>query len=416
MTAVLLALWWLGSGLVVTAMARVLRRARLVVVGPLLGGLGTLAVATNAPWAGPLSSTTGHSVELTRPAVGLLLAAGLSLAATLALAPRVDGGEAATIGAVAAASVVALAATGPAIWSIAVAVGVAVLAVRWVTRTPGRSTLASGRIACLGAASLLAAAPFLAAATPPGDPRQPIAGALLAAGEAALLGLLPIGGWAAALMARVRASDVAPWALVVAPVLLLVSVPLLASLPAGARSPFADVLLVLGTGSAVYGAWRGALAPATLRYRRLLLSDLALAAAGIGTGHAAATTGLLVVLVTHLLAAPLLLHGPRPGTHRAARLAWLALSGVLPAPSFWSRLLVFRALGGTSLLALGVACAAGVGLLVTAIRGMIDPLPAGATRTNDGVRLLGWGLAVATAAVGVAPAAIAVRIFGIGGG
>lgn len=413
MTPAQLAAVWIGTGVAAAVVGRWWRRA--VWSLPLLPTAATLGVIPASSWPGPAAAAGyGASLVLGRPGAGLLLLAGTSVATAFLLAPRLDGGEVLTTAVVAAASVVVLSATVPAVWSVAVAVAIGALALRWVAQTPGRPTLNGGRVACLGAAGLVAAAPFLAAPGPSGDPRGLLAGGLLGGGLATLLGLLPVGGWAVATVTRVRGADVAPWALLVAPALLLTALPLFAHLPPRTRTPAADTLLVLGLASGLYGGMRAALTGPAGRYRRVFLADLALGAAAVAGGHGGGHAGMLVLLVGHLLVAPLLLHRPRRGTTGAARVAWLTLSGLPPMPSFWGRLLVAQGLAPTSSLALGLALLAFVPLLVASLRGAIGPLgPVEGPTAGRSRAVVAWGVAVAAVALGAAPGGIAGRIFGI---
>src|SRR5207302_807595 len=214
------------------------------------------------------------------------------------------------------------------------AIAVATIAVRWITTAPHRATLATGRIAGLGAATLIAAAAFVPAAGPTLDARTALAGGCLAAGAATLLGLLPLGGWAAASTGLVRGADVAPWALLVAPTVLLGALALFPALPAGARNPFANVLLVMGLLSAVWGGLMALRTPEPARYGRLLLGLVA-SAALTGTAARALAGGwrpldaLPAPLVTRMLAwavaLGLLVLGLAPG--------WLTVQVFGPAVS-----------------------------------------------------------------------------------
>jgi hypothetical protein len=316
---------------------------------------------------------------------------------------------------VGAASVVALAATVPIVWSVAIATAVACIAIRWITSVPHRATLAAGRVAGLGAAALVAGAAFLPAAGSALDTRTALAGGCLAAGASALLALVPLGGWAAASTAVVRGADVAPWALLVAPTVLLDSGVLLPALPPGARNPFANVLLCLGVASALWGSLAALISPEPARYGRVLIADLALAAAGLGSTHAAGRLGGFVIVLTHLGAAPLLLHAARPGLGRQRRLAWLGICGLPPTPAFWGRYLVLLGLAAASWTTFLVGLAASAALLGTAARSL-----AGGWRPGQGtpaplaVRLIAWALALALLGLGLAPAALTGDVFGIG--
>jgi hypothetical protein len=406
---------WVAAGIAAVLLLPPLRRRRLAWAAPALAGLAGLATTSVGSWPGPAGSPAfGASVALGRPGLGLLVAAGIALAGTMALAPRLDGGEVLPACVAAAAVTVAMAATVAVVWSLGVAVAIGAVTVRWIAVAPGRSTLAAGRVAGLGAAALLGGATFLPVAGAAVDARTALTGALLAGGVAAIVALVPLGGWAAAAVGAVRGADLAPWALLVAPSLLLSVGVLLPGLPAPARSPFANVLLVLGLASALFGGAQALTGSASTRYGRLLIADLALAAAALGSGHQPGRLGGWVLILAHLCAAPLLLHPPRGGTVRQRQLTWLALSGLPPSPAFWGRFLVLEALAATSGVALTAGLLAGTGLVAAAVRSLVEPPPpeAEAPAATPGLQALAWAAAFAAVAVGFAPAAIAARIFG----
>ena len=413
MTPLLLAAVWAGGG-VAAALVAPLRRRGLAWTVPAIAGACALAVSTAVPWPGPAASARyGATLALGRPAVGLLVAAGIALALTLALAPRLDGGEVLTACAAGAACAIALAATVPIVWSVALAIAVATIAIRWITTAPHRSTLAAGRIAGLGAAALIAAAAFLPAAGPTLDARTALAGGCLAAGAAALLALLPLGGWAAAATGVVRGADIAPWALLVAPTVLLGAFALFPALPPGARNPFQNVLLVTGLLSAVWGGLMALRTPEPARYGRVLIADLALGAAGLGSTHGPGRLGCFVLVLTHLGAAPLLLQSARSALDRQRRLAWLGLSGLPPTPAFWGRYLVLLGLSAANADALLLGLVASAALTGTAARALaggwraLDALPAPLA-----TRMLAWAVALGLLVLGLSPEWLTVQVFG----
>lgn len=415
MNPLLLAGIWIAVGVAAMVLLPPLRRRRLAWVAPAAAGLAGLATASVGAWPGPAgSSGFGATAALGRPGLGLLVAGGIALAGTMALAPRLDGGEVLPACIAAAAVTVAMAATVAVVWSLGVAVAVGAVTVRWIAAAPGRTTLAAGRVAGLGGAALLGGATFLPVAGAAVDARTALTGALLAGGVAAIVGLVPLGGWAAAAVGNVRGPDLAPWALLVAPSLLLSVGVLLPGLPTPARDPFANVLLVLGLASALFGGAQALTGPAMTRYGRVLVADLALAAAALGTGYAPGHLGGWVLILTHLCAAPLLLHPPRDGTGRPRRLTWLALSGLPPSPAFWGRFLVLEALAATGGPALIAGLVAGAGLLAASVRALVEPAPAdaGVPAAPVPLRALAWAAALAVTAVGFAPAAIAGQVFG----
>jgi len=418
-SALALALVWIGAGVLAAALLPRLRLRRAAGLAPLAAGLSALAATRSEAWPGPLASVGyGGHLELGRIGLGLIVAGGVALSVSLSLAPYLDGGEVLPACLVGAAVVVALSATVPLIWGLAFAVAVGALAVRWIGAAPGRGSLAAGRVAGLGAAALIGAATFLPSAGPGVATRTALAGGLLAGGISTLLGLLPVGGWAAGAVASIRGGDLAAWGLLLAPAVLLSAGTAIPDLPAGAHTPTANVLLCLGLASALFGSAMAAVAPPQERYGRVLLADLALAAAGLGSTHSAGRLGGLLIVLTHLAAAPLLLHPPRPGLARPRQLSWLALTGVPPTPSFWGRLLILEALAATSGSALAAGICAAGGLLAGALAGLTSAASAASAVDDAGqpavaTRLLAWLVPLCALGIGLAPAGIAGRIFGV---
>lgn len=416
MTPLALSGAWVGAGAIAVLLAR-LRRRRLGWLPLLAAGLSGLAVSTSRAWPGPAASHAhGALLVLGRPAAGLLVAGGVALALTMSLSARLDGVEAPPACLVAAACVVALAATVPVIWALAVAVAVSALALRWITGAPSRATLSAGRVAGLGAAVLLGGAAFLVpVAGPPVDTRTAVAGGLLAGGLCAAVALVPLGGWAPAVAASVAAVDLAPWALMLAPSLLVTAGVILPGLPAGSRIPFANVLLVLGLASAVYGALQSVRSAPDARYARVLITDLALVAAGVGTTHTQGRTGGFVLILAHLLAAPLLLQPRRRDTARPRALAWFAVSGVPPGPAFWGRFLVLEGAAATSPIAFVAAAISAAALALGAARSLVEassgeaePIPRGPAPLA-----VAWLIALAAVVMGIVPGASVRAVFGV---
>ena len=408
---------WGGTALIAAGLLRMLRRRRLVWLAPIAAGLLGLAVHTSERWPGPTSTGGyGASLVLGHAGMGLLVGAGVALAATLLLSPRIDGGEVVAAGFVGAATTVILSATVPVIWSVAVAAAVAALGVRWIAAAPGRPALAAGRIAGLGAAALLAAAAFLPGAGPAVDTRTALAGGLLAGGVCAELGLVPLGGWAASAVSAVRAVDLAPWLLLLAPAVLFSVGIVLPALPSGSRTPLANTLLGLGLVTALYSGVQG-LRDRQAAYGRLAIADLALAAAALGTLHSPSRLGGYLIVLTHLCAAPLLLNPPRAGLERQRRLAWLALASLPPLPGFWGRFLVLQAffLGGNRE---SVPAYLAVALLTAvAIRELVAhalPPPPDTPPSGRAQHVVGALVVAALFGLGLAPAPIARAIFGLG--
>jgi len=417
MTPVTYAAVWAACGVVAATVLPLLRRRRLACVAPLVAGLLGLLATVSDRWPGPgAAAGYGASLTLGHPGVGLLVAAGIALAATFALAPRLDGGEVVAAAVAGAAVVVVLAATVPIIWAVAVTVAVAAFAVRWIAATPGRASLAAGRIAGLGAAALLAAAAFVPRAGPAVDTRTALAGGLLAGGICATLAIVPLGGWAASAISTLRGADVAPWALLVAPAILFTAGLLLPSQPLGARTPLANTLLGLGLVTAIFNAVQ-ALRDRSAAYGRVLIADLSLAAAALGTLHSPAQIGGYLIVLSHLCAAPLLLNPARDGLGRQRRMAWLSLVTVPPLPGFWGRFLclqAFSAAGNRVSVPAYVAVAILTAVAVRGLAGRGAAPPHDTPAASMPGRALGWLVVAALFGLGLAPAPIAAHVFGVG--
>ena len=408
---------WAGAGLLGAALLPAVHLRRLGLIVPLAGGAAVLlaAVAVTAPVPG---SGPAASLALDRVAQGLLAAAAVSLAATLLLSPTIEGAQMRAIGLAGAGAVVALAEGSAIVWAVALAGSLCVIALRWIATAPGRSTFAAGRVAIPGAAALLAAAPFLPITTVLAGPRPVLVSALLGCGLAALLGLLPLGGWTMGALAILPAADIAAWALLLAPAALLSAARLPAVLPPLALVYFTGILTVLGLATGLWQAVNAHRFQGPARYGRVLLADVALAAVAIGSGRAAqSVSALLLIVLTHLTAGPILLQ-PRESRPRCARIAWLLLCGVPPAPSFWGRLLVIEALSQTSfwgmVAALAVMAMVFLASILAALRPDRDALAGRESRIHAGaVEITGWSLAAAGFAVGVAPGAALSFVFGV---
>jgi hypothetical protein len=408
---------WGGCGILTTLLLRMLRRRRLTWLAPAVAGLLALAVRVADHWPGP-DSTAGYgaSLVLGHPAIGLLAGAGVALAATMLLAPRLDGSEAIAAGFVGAATVVILSATVPIIWSVAIAAAVAALGVRWISAAPGRPALAAGRIAGIGAAALLAAAAFLPGAGPTIDSRSALAGGLLAGGVCAELAIVPLGGWGAAAVSAVRAADLAPWLMLLAPAVLFTTGIFLPFLAPGSRTPLANTLLGLGLVTALYSGVQ-ALRDRGGAYGRVVIADLALAAAALGTQHSPARLGGYLLVLTHLCAGPLLLNPPRPELERQRRLAWLALTSLPPLPGFWGRFLVLQAFFAAGNRVSTPAYIAVALLTAVAIRALVGRPPAAPPDTpgaSHAQQVVGWIVVAALFGLGLAPEPIARSVFGLG--
>jgi hypothetical protein len=413
MNAVVVAASWLGAGSLAAILVRLLRRRRIAVMVPAAGALAAWLVGAGPGHESVVLAQNGLTLD--REALGLLAVGGASLTLVLLIAPRLDGREAFWYGVIGAMDTIALATGLPAVLAVALFAVVAATALRWVGAAPSRTSLAAARVPGVGAASLLAAAPFLPLVGIISGPRPVIAATLLAAGIGALLALFPLGGWAVGAIGSLRATEVAPWMLATAPAVLLIAQRIPAATPT-AGDDFARLLLVGGLTSALLHAVMALRVPARLRYGRVFLADLGLAAAAVGSSHPAlALEGGLLLVLAHLALAPVLLAGGGPEHPPLARAAWLGLAGLPPAPTFWARYLLLAAVvpvgpgqAAAALLAAGLLTIAS---LLTVVR-----FPAGVSRPEHpghpaGV-ITGW-LAVGSAlALGVAPAAAAAAVFG----
>ena len=332
-----------------------------------------------------------------------------------ALHPSIDVSLARTIGIVGAAVTLAMASSDPLITGLALGTATGTLTLRWIGQSPGRATLAAGRIAGSGTAALLAASPFLPlSGTTTGALPFLVAGLLVAA-VASLLAVYPLGGWAAGILGSLRPLDVAPWLVLVVPVVLLLT----ERIPAGVLGTgvplFEHVLLVIGLGSAVWGGIWAVRGQARTRYGRIFMSDIALAVAAVGGQRVSpAVIGALVILLTHLIVAPILLRPVEAGLVWPRRVAWALLSGVPPSPSFWGRFLLLGALAAgniTSTVAAVIAMSAifVATVLACSTKTVAAPVFGWRPRVPEAAA---WLLVAGGIAVGLAPQSIAGFVFG----
>ncbi len=408
------AIAWAGSGLLAALLLPRLHRRRLAALVPLAAAIAALLSLGGG--ADLIAASAPGGLALGRPGGGLVLLSALAATVCLLLSPPPDSGEVLVIAACGTLSAVALASGSPLTWGLCFAAAFALFGVRWVVSAPARSTLAAARVTTLGAATLVAAAPFLpldAAAVPP---RAHLVGGLLAGGIAAGFALVPLGGWVSGGARLLRGASLAPWALLLLPAMLLSCQPLQATLPVEARLTFAAILLPAGAISAGWAALRGLSVPDGERYPRVLLADLGLVAMGLATPLSGARLGSLLLMITHLCVAPLLMQDPGSASSRPRRLAWAALSGVPPGPAFWGRFALVTALvtafGGTLLIAtLPVAGA----VLVIAARSAIAATAATPTGSpGRAARFAAWVPPLAAVTVGLLPAAAVHALLGVG--
>jgi hypothetical protein len=403
---------WLALGLVASALLR-RSTARLVAVVPLIGAGLTLLVSRSSTGAVPLGGL-GAITGLDRAGQGVLVATGLSMTLVILLQPSVDVAIGRTIGIVGAAATIAMASSDPLITALALTAAVATLVLRWIAQSPGRATLAAGRVTGTGTAALVAASPLLPLAGFTSGDRPIVVGALLATGVAALLAVYPLGGWAAGILGSLKPMHVAPWMIMLVPVVLLIAERIPGGVLGDGGPVFEHVLLVVGLGSAVWGGLWAVMGSAAMRYGRVFMADIALCVAAVeGAPVSPALMGALIILVTHLTVAPILLRTGDQGLVWPRRVAWALLSGVPPSPTFWGRLLILEALA-----------AGNVGSTIAAVLAMgaifIAAVMACSTRARV-ERLRGWGRLADLAAwllvgvgiaIGLAPQSFTGFVFG----
>jgi hypothetical protein len=404
---------WVGLG-GVTALLPRRRYARWVAIVPLAGaGLTLLAARTLTPAVplGGLSAITG----LDRPGQGMLVVAGVSMALVVALQPAVDISIGRTIGVVGAAATLAMASSDPLVTALALAAAVGTLALRWTAQAPGRATLAAGRVAGSGTAALIAASPLLPLSGFTTGARPVVVAALLAAGVASLLAVYPLGGWAAGIIGSLRPLELAPWLVLLVPVVLLLAERIPGGVLGDGVPLFEHVLLVLGLGSALWGGVWAAHGPARARYGRVFMADVALCIAAVGGARSSpAVSGALIIVLTHLTIAPILLRGGETGLEWPRRVAWALLSGVPPSPSFWGRFLILEALAAGNIGSTVAAVLAMTAIFIATVfacssRTVAARRPAWGARAPEAVA---WLLVAVGIALGLAPQSLSGFVFG----
>ena len=413
MNPLVIAAVWLALGLVAAVVLR-RRSARLVAAVPLAGAVLTLFAARSAVQAVPLGGLAAIT-GLDRAGQGALVAAGVSLALVIALHPSIDVSLARTIGVVGAAATIAMASTDALVTSLVLMAAVAALALRWIGQAPGRTTMAAGRVAGSGTAALVAASPFLPLSGFTTGARPLLVGALLAFGVAALLAIYPLGGWAAGVLAALRPLDVAPWFVVLVPVVLIIAERVPSGVLGDGIPVFEHVLLVIGLGSAVWGGLWAVRGPARMRYGRIFMADVALCIAAVGGTRASpAVTGALIIVLTHLTVAPILLRPLDAGLVWPRRVASALLSGVPPSPTFWGRFLLLEALAAGNVGSTIAAVIAMTAIFVATVMAcsMRGPVVAGATWLGRLPEAVAWLLVAAGIAIGFAPQVLSVFVFG----
>ena len=413
MNPLVIAAVWLGLGLVAATVLR-RRSARLVAVVPLTGAVVTLFAARSSAPAVPLGGLAAIT-GLDRAGQGALVAAGISLALLIALHPSIDVSMARAVGVVGAAATVAMSSTDSLVTALALTAAVATLVLRWIALAPGRATLAAGRIAGSGTAALVAASPFLPLSGFTTGARPVVVGALFALGFASLLAVYPFGGWAAGILGSLRPLDVAPWLVVLAPVVLIIAERVPNGVLGDGIPVFEHVLLVIGLGSAVWGGVWAVRGPAGMRYGRIFMADVALCIAAVGgTRSSPAVTGALIIVLTHLTVAPILLRPLDAGLVWPRRVATALLSGVPPSPTFWGRFLLLEALaagnvGSTIAAVIAMTAIFVATVMACSMKGTVTAAPSWPARVPEAVA---WALVAAGIAIGIAPQALSVFVFG----
>jgi formate hydrogenlyase subunit 3/multisubunit Na+/H+ antiporter MnhD subunit len=392
---------WLAAAWVTVGVSAGLGPARLrrpiALVAPLL--LVALSIATVRGGAGP-AELGGGGLALPREGAGLLTSAAAALWLCLLLTDHLVGG-----------AVVLLLSTGsPLLFGVAAVLAVAALSLRWISVAPGRASLATARVAGTGAAALIAVSVLLPAVSPDGQPG--LVGGLLVVGVIALTAVVPLGGWAAGALADVPPPEVAAWLVLLAPAVLLSAFAIPGSLPVLARLAFDHTILTCGLISAVWAGVMSLRAGPATRYGRVALGDIGLVVAGVGTGEAAAVAGGLLLILTHLVVAPILLQRPRPGLDPPRRLVWLAICGLPPSPAFWGRFLILQACVAFSA-GIAVACLVAGGLVtVTAVLTVAQGEPGVGERAARHQVVAAWLIAAVALSVGLLPMGAVHFVFG----
>jgi hypothetical protein len=413
MSPLVIAAVWLGLGLLASAFLR-RRTARLVALVPLVGAALTLFVTRSATDSVPLGGLIGIN-GLDRAGEGLLVLAGISMALVLLLQPSIDLSAGRAIGVVGAAATIAMASSDPLITATALGAAVGTLVLRWIGLSPGKVTLAAGRVAGGGTAAFVAASPFLPLTGVTTGALPVVVGVLLATGVAAVLAVYPLGGWAAGVIGSLKPAEVAPWLVILAPVVLIIAERIPGGNLGDGTPVYEHVLLVIGLGSAVWGGLWAIRGRPAMRYGRVFMADIALCAAAVERAPVSpALTGALIILITHLTLAPILLRSDVDGLRWPRRVAWALLSGVPPSPTFWGRLLILEALaagniGSTiaAVIAMGAIFIAAVMACSTGVR-----IPAAAGIRARIPELAAWLLVAVGVAVGLAPQSLAGFVFG----
>lgn len=415
MSATPLVIAWIAPGLLAAALATRTHRLRGAVLVPLLAA--AVAVASLGGGSDLAPDLVPGGFALGQAAAGVALLGALAMTVAWLLAPPADAGEILAVTSGGALSVVALGTGSPLVYGVALFGATAIIGMARVAASPGRGTLAGLRVTALGAAAMVAAAPFVPVDDSLPAPRLHLAGGLLATGVAALLALVPFGGWLTGSGRSGRLATLLPYVVFVIPAVVLPAQTLQLALPSASRAILGFVMLPLGAVTAAWSSLTALLAPDRDRYPRVLVADLGLIALGLAAQEDAARLGSLLLLLSHLMVAPLLLAEPAVELSRPRRLAWLALSGVPPSPAAWGRLALIAALtaayGGAPLVVTLPVVGLVLAVCLRAI-GAARAAPAAATTVSRTTRLAAWLVPAGALAFGLAPLATLHRLLGLG--
>ena len=356
-------------------------------------------------------------LSLGAPAAGMVLVGALAMSVGWLLAPPGDAGEILAGAAAGALGVVALSTGSPLVWGLCLLSASLLIAVSRVAAAPSRATLAGARITALGAGALLAAAPFLPVDETLPDPRLRLAGGLLATGIAALLALVPFGGWLTGAGRASRPASLLPYVVLVLPAVVLPAQALQLALPSGSRAILGWVMLPLGSVTVAWSAFMALTSSDRDRYPRVLVADLGLVALGLVAQEDSARLGSLILLLTHMVAAPLLLGEPAAEPARPRRFAWLAVSGIPPTPAAWGRLsLVIGLVAAYGAPPLVVALPAIGAIIAVSLRAIAAARAAPPSTMSVGraAPLAAWLVPLGGLGFGLAPLAIVRALLGVG--
>lgn len=409
MNPAVIALLWLAGGVLSVFLPRSFRLRRLAFVIPALLGIVTVTQATGTHNAGIFSGN--GDLVLTRGDGGMIALAGVAAAVLILIAPQSTVWDVLFMCVAGAAATLMLSAQSPLLFGAVTLAVIFVISVHWVSIQPERATLAAGRVPAAGAALILAAAAFMPVSPYVNSPRAEFLAAVVILGAITMTGC--VFGWLHASLSTLPAATSGPWPFFVLPAILLNLMRMPPSFPSDAFILLLHWLLIAGLASAVWNAINSITAAPEQRYSRVLLADISLFVAAIGTNVPAAQSGALLILICHLMTAPLLLQRPEGPLRRQRIFGWIVMSGLPLLPSFWGRFLVLQGAASVSNFA-ALACAVAIGFLfIAAIRVFTARRKQDSAVTRENLRpMLAWFPVIASAAFGVAPALIAGLILG----